>query len=97
MEYQAYPPWDKKPIINWQGCKGVSYTLDWSDNPYRVWTYFMYYILYSFASMATDGFVNFWSTREKNTLAECLRFHFSIRWKKQDTQWLAVMMWQEII
>lgn len=32
----------------------------------------MYYNLYSFASMATDGFVDFWSTRERNILAGCL-------------------------
>lgn len=76
MEYQAYPSWDTKPIINWQGCEVLSYTLDWSDNPYHVWTYFMHYNLYAFASMATDGFVNFWSTKEKNILAECLGFHF---------------------
>lgn len=79
MEYQAYPSWEAKPIINWQGCEGFTYTLDWSDNPYHVWTYFMYYNLYSCASMATDGFVNLWSTSESNVLAECLVFHFFIR------------------
>lgn len=34
----------------------------------------MYYNLCSFTRMATDGFVNFWNTRETNTLAEYLGF-----------------------
>lgn len=74
MEYQVYPSWDTKSIINCQGCEGLSYTLDWSDNPYHVWTYFMYYNLYSFTCMATDDFVNFWNTGETNTSAGCLGF-----------------------
>jgi hypothetical protein len=37
----------------------------------------VYYNFYAFASMATDGFVNwFQSTGERNTLAKSLSFHF---------------------